>query len=686
MKYYIAAIASAFLFLQTVPAVAQQDAVAADDPPLEEAPLSGDPILPGGSDDPLKGLPVELLGPVETGGGPANPTLELKVPGLNTPPIMNSTSPAIPAPTENTPSSANIPPAAITPPALPEPANLMKPSTTVVPNTGNTGNLPPPALPSQPVIIAPATIPTPAANMGANPATPKPDIKKKEEKKTVKAEESLVPLNPGEPDEGLFEPEPVIKTKESDEIIIQEQGKNSGKVKGKESKKEIISEKKPSTYKTQRLPGVIYKKEYNGDNTHLPKAVYEEDYDNLMFTTAEQGNIEALRSILDMGRNIEMRNQKGETVLMRAVLGGEVEITRLLIARGADVNAIGPHGLTSLHVASFIGSKDIVTVLLEAGADTEIKTDYGKTALDIAISQEQPVIARILEQKAEEIRIAKVKENEQRIQRGIEQQKKEFELQEKAEEKPPVLLKEKLYGKEKAPDKEVAVPESAKPAEKAKEATSDTKEKIKKSFSDFLKNLMSSEKTLIEKEKKTDAPPLLPPGVLPSPGALPPPPGAEKPATAPSSLKEEKPKVPTLPGMLDEPEDLPLSAPQPTAGQTTKPADNAATSAVKEEVKPQTAAPVLMEVPGSSPQVPPSLEIPAAIPAPATAPAISSQVAPPASVKPEDTKSNIPQSLFSNTQKAPAIEKSQTNIGLPPELLAPPIDAVKAPPPPVPAP
>ena len=52
---------------------------------------------------------------------------------------------------------------------------------------------------------------------------------------------------------------------------------------------------------------------------------------------------------------------------------GDVEAVKSALKRGADVNAKGKYGSTALHDASFIGNENIVRLLLENGADISIK-------------------------------------------------------------------------------------------------------------------------------------------------------------------------------------------------------------------------------------------------------------------------------------------------------------------------
>jgi ankyrin repeat protein len=67
---------------------------------------------------------------------------------------------------------------------------------------------------------------------------------------------------------------------------------------------------------------------------------------------------------------------------------GNMEAVKLLIEKGADVNAVNQFGFTPLHVAISNRLSGIVRVLLKAGADPLIKTIPGE--LDGALAGTLP--------------------------------------------------------------------------------------------------------------------------------------------------------------------------------------------------------------------------------------------------------------------------------------------------------
>ena len=87
-----------------------------------------------------------------------------------------------------------------------------------------------------------------------------------------------------------------------------------------------------------------------------------------------EGNLDAIRSLLDGGADVRYVRPDGYTVMIDAMFGANdeqlVPIMKLLIDQGADLDAVSAYGESALSVASNIGRFDVVGVLLAAGADS----------------------------------------------------------------------------------------------------------------------------------------------------------------------------------------------------------------------------------------------------------------------------------------------------------------------------
>lgn len=88
-------------------------------------------------------------------------------------------------------------------------------------------------------------------------------------------------------------------------------------------------------------------------------------------------------------------NDRGKTLLYRAVAGGRDDIVRTLLERGLDVEA-EEEDWPSLHLASWHGREAVVRLLLDQGVDPNAERENGWTALHVAAARGQRSVARVL--------------------------------------------------------------------------------------------------------------------------------------------------------------------------------------------------------------------------------------------------------------------------------------------------
>ena len=102
------------------------------------------------------------------------------------------------------------------------------------------------------------------------------------------------------------------------------------------------------------------------------------------------GSVERVRTLIDAGADVNVRNYKGQTALHCAAKAGFAEIVKLLLAHGADVDGRDGQGETPLATALRSTVKDkvalmaVVRLLVGAGADPDAKDERGRTPRDIA--------------------------------------------------------------------------------------------------------------------------------------------------------------------------------------------------------------------------------------------------------------------------------------------------------------
>ncbi|PRD22884.1 UNVERIFIED_CONTAM: Ankyrin-3 [Trichonephila clavipes] len=122
-----------------------------------------------------------------------------------------------------------------------------------------------------------------------------------------------------------------------------------------------------------------------------------------LYFTAEIGDLDRARFLLDSGADIESKNGEYQaTPLHGAVANYRLDVVRLLLSRSANVNAEDKGHQTPLHYAANTDRLDIVKSLVDAGADPSTTDDYGKTPLNIAKDKGHISIAEYLEKKLNE--------------------------------------------------------------------------------------------------------------------------------------------------------------------------------------------------------------------------------------------------------------------------------------------
>lgn len=86
-------------------------------------------------------------------------------------------------------------------------------------------------------------------------------------------------------------------------------------------------------------------------------------------------NLDYLKRIIELGCNLEIRDEYGATLLNKACKANYYsEIVELILSKGADINARDEfQGYTALHIAAIYGYNPLARILLEAGADLYAK-------------------------------------------------------------------------------------------------------------------------------------------------------------------------------------------------------------------------------------------------------------------------------------------------------------------------
>lgn len=105
------------------------------------------------------------------------------------------------------------------------------------------------------------------------------------------------------------------------------------------------------------------------------------DGDIPLHRAVERGHQEIIEFLLDIGADVNIRDETESTPLITAACRGNREIANMLIAKGADINARDDNGYTPLIIAAKFGNTEVAGALILAGADIDAKDNNGNTAL-----------------------------------------------------------------------------------------------------------------------------------------------------------------------------------------------------------------------------------------------------------------------------------------------------------------
>jgi ankyrin repeat protein len=100
-----------------------------------------------------------------------------------------------------------------------------------------------------------------------------------------------------------------------------------------------------------------------------------------VFGFARTGQTETLTAYVDAGIQVNLTNDKGDTLLMLAAYHGHASTVSALLERGADPNRLNDRGQSPLAGAVFKNEPEVVEALLAGGADP---TSGQPSALDTA--------------------------------------------------------------------------------------------------------------------------------------------------------------------------------------------------------------------------------------------------------------------------------------------------------------
>ena len=128
-----------------------------------------------------------------------------------------------------------------------------------------------------------------------------------------------------------------------------------------------------------------------------------------LWLACQKGRVDAARSLLAEGAEVDRARWNGWTPLFIACQNGHVDAARLLLEKGADVNRANNIGTTPLYIACQYGRVDAARLLLQKGADVDRADKEGRAPLWTACWNGHADAARLLLEKGAEVDRARSK-------------------------------------------------------------------------------------------------------------------------------------------------------------------------------------------------------------------------------------------------------------------------------------
>jgi ankyrin repeat protein len=95
----------------------------------------------------------------------------------------------------------------------------------------------------------------------------------------------------------------------------------------------------------------------------LPVNLKDHKGNSLLMLATYNGNTETVKMLINMGADVNLKNDKGQTPLAGVCFKGYLDIVKLLVENGANVDEDNGFGMKAVMFASMFGNRDIVEYL-----------------------------------------------------------------------------------------------------------------------------------------------------------------------------------------------------------------------------------------------------------------------------------------------------------------------------------
>ncbi len=100
----------------------------------------------------------------------------------------------------------------------------------------------------------------------------------------------------------------------------------------------------------------------------LPINLRDTRGNSLLLLACYHGHLETAQMLLKAGAEVDLRNTRGQTPLGGVAFKGYLKLTELLLWHGADIHADNGGGITPVMLASMFGRAEVVSLLEQHGA------------------------------------------------------------------------------------------------------------------------------------------------------------------------------------------------------------------------------------------------------------------------------------------------------------------------------
>jgi ankyrin repeat protein len=121
-----------------------------------------------------------------------------------------------------------------------------------------------------------------------------------------------------------------------------------------------------------------------------------EDGESPLHVACKSGHVTTVQYLSEHGALLDSQDNSGNTALHVAVSNDHLEVTRVLVEKGANLAIVNASGTTALHIAAVYGHENTVHLLVKAGAALDCGDSLGRTALWGAASSGHKSIVRFL--------------------------------------------------------------------------------------------------------------------------------------------------------------------------------------------------------------------------------------------------------------------------------------------------